>query len=253
MGPTGEAGPTPRKQALWEAVQAERSKGKGIRAIAREMGVSRRTVSKYTSLEHPPVYKRRQPHPTKLAPYMDYLKQRWSEGCHNARVLGDELMERGYRGGYTQIRDTVRPWRSKAPEASATHRNKEIFRPWLAIRPYARLNGSEKRELDGLLASNPALAEGHRLKEAFGRILAQRNVNALNRWLEDAAESGLKPFQSLAKGLRKDYEAVRLAFTTPWSNAQCEGQNCRVKMIKRQGYGRAKFDLLRQRILHRSV
>jgi transposase len=54
----------------------------------------------------------------------------------------------------------------------------------------------------------------------------------------------------LAEGLRHDYEAVKAAFTTPWSTAQCEGQICRLKLIKRIGYGRAKPDLLRQRVLH---
>jgi transposase len=60
----------------------------------------------------------------------------------------------------------------------------------------------------------------------------------------------LKPFEALAKSFYQDYEAIKLALTTPWSTGQCEGQNCRVKLIKRLGYGRAKLDLLRQRVLH---
>jgi transposase len=63
----------------------------------------------------------------------------------------------------------------------------------------------------------------------------------------------LKTFETLAKSFRKDYEAVKLALTTPLSTSQCEGQICRVKQIKRPGYGRAKLDLLRQRVLHRRV
>ena len=66
-----------------------------------------------------------------------------------------------------------------------------------------------------------------------------------------AAGSGLKQFQSIARSFPQDYEAIKLALTTPWSTGQCEGQICRVKLIKRIGYGRAKPDLLRQRVLHR--
>ena len=69
----------------------------------------------------------------------------------------------------------------------------------------------------------------------------------------EAAQSRLPSFESLTKAFCQDYQAIQLALTTPWSNAQCEGQICRVKLIKRLGYGRAKLDLLRQRILHRRV
>jgi transposase len=66
-----------------------------------------------------------------------------------------------------------------------------------------------------------------------------------------AAQSGLEPFGALAQSFSHDYEAIKLALITPWSTSQCEGQICRVKLIKRLGYGRAKLDLLRQRVLHR--
>ena len=63
---------------------------------------------------------------------------------------------------------------------------------------------------------------------------------------------GLDRSERMATVLGKG-DKLQLALTTPWSNAQCEGQICRVKLIKRLGYGRAKLDLLRQRILHRRV
>ncbi len=59
--------------------------------------------------------------------------------------------------------------------------------------------------------------------------------------------------KTLAKTFRHDYEAVKAALTTPSSTAQVEGQNTRVKLIKRLGYGRAKLDLLNARILHRAA
>ena len=119
---------------------------------------------------------------------------------------------------------------------------------WLVLRPSQGLNSSEKVELDHLLQANPPLALGHQLKEWFHRIVKQGDLEA---WGHEANRSGLKQFQSLARSFRQDYEAIKLALTSPWSTGQCEGQTCRVKLIKRMGYGRAKPDLLRQRILHR--
>lgn len=60
---------------------------------------------------------------------------------------------------------------------------------------------------------------------------------------------GVKKLQNFALGLRLDYDAVRAALTYDWSNGQVEGQVNRLKTIKRQMYGRANFDLLRQRVL----
>jgi transposase len=162
------------------------------------------------------------------------------------------LVRLGYQGSESQVRATVRPWRPKRPSRQRTDRRTASFQ-WWVLRPYQQLSESSKQELADLLEANPALAEGHRLKESCQRILAEHDTQGFNAWLQEAAESGLKTFETLAKSFRKDYEAVKLALTTPLSTSQCEGQICRVKQIKRPGYGRAKLDLLRQRVLHRRV
>jgi len=124
---------------------------------------------------------------------------------------------------------------------------------WLVLKPQQRLSDVDHHELRSFLKSNPQLARGHQLKESFRSIVAQGDLEGLDAWMEEAAQAELRPFQSLARGFSQDYRAIQLALTTRWSNAQCEGQICRVKLIKRLGYGRAKLDLLRQRILHRRV
>lgn len=181
---------------------------------------------------------------------MSYLKLRWSQGCHNATELYGELIERGYDGSYTPLKDLVRPWRS-------TQFTESVVGPtalrWLVLRSYDNLDSSEQQQLNLALNDNPLLAHGHHLKEAFRRMTAQRDAEYLEDWISEASQSGLKPFQSLARGFLNDFDAIRNAILLPWSTAQCEGQICRVKLIKRQGYGRAKLDLLRQRILHRSA
>jgi transposase len=241
---------TPRKEALWEAVQQRKGRGEYIRAMARELGVCRRTVRKYLAAEHPPAYRKRSSRRTKLAPYLSYMHQRWQEGCRSARQLYGELVSRGYRGSESQVRATVRPWRSRRP--STPHANRRTTGlHWWVLRPNQHLRGSSKQELADFLEANPALAKGYYLKESFQRILAEHDGGAFDAWLQAATESGLKPFEALAKSFRQDYAAIKLALTMPWSTGQCEGQICRVKLIKRLGYGRAKLDLLRQRVLHR--
>jgi transposase len=58
--------------------------------------------------------------------------------------------------------------------------------------------------------------------------MARRDVEGLDAWMEECAGSGLRPFQALAKSFRHDYEAIKQALKTQWSNAQCEGQYCPV-------------------------
>ena|SRR2546429_629910 len=76
-----------------------------------------------------------------------------------------------------------------------------------------------------------------------------RPAHVLGRWLEEAKASGIKELQSLASGIYRDFDAVRAALATGYSNGQTEGKVNKLKCIKRQMYGRANFDLLRQRML----
>ena len=80
----------------------------------------------------------------------------------------------------------------------------------------------------------------------FGALVRARSADALTPWLVDAEGSELRGF---AAGLRQDEQAVRAALTVPWSSGQVEGQVTRLKLVKRQGYGRAKLDLLRARLV----
>jgi len=123
----------------------------------------------------------------------------------------------------------------------------------LVLRLSRRLNSTERQDLEHILRLNPELALGYRMKKDFHQLVAQRDVVGLDRWIEEAAQSGSLTFKRLAKTFRHDYDAIKAALTTPWSTAQVEGQNTRVKLIKRLGYGRAKLDLLQARILHRAA
>jgi len=68
-------------------------------------------------------------------------------------------------------------------------------------------------------------------------------------WLAEARDCALLAFRNFARKLDSDYDAVRAAMTSPWSTGQVEGQINRLKMIKRQMFGRASFDLLNRRFI----
>ena len=88
-------------------------------------------------------------------------------------------------------------------------------------------------------------------------MIRKRTVNMLDTWLEASTNSQIVDLQNFATGIQQDYRAIRAALETEWSNGQTEGQVNRgsppgLKCLKRQMYGRAKFDLLRQRVLSRA-
>src|ERR1700693_3947987 len=92
----------------------------------------------------------------------------------------------------------------------------------------------------------PILVSARDLVERFHRMLRDRDPDALPAWITDAAGSVLA---SSGKGIVADQAAVLAALTQPWSNGQTEGQITRLKLVKRQMYGRAKLDLLRARLI----
>lgn len=81
-------------------------------------------------------------------------------------------------------------------------------------------------------------------------IVSRWQASVLERWLAEAKASGIPELRSFAAGIYRDYDAVRAALTTGYNNGQTEGNVHRLKLIKRESYGRAHFDLLRLRVLH---
>lgn len=99
------------------------------------------------------------------------------------------------------------------------------------------------------MRDNDRVRSAQRLAVAFGRVLRERNAAALDGWLVEAGVCEVAEYRDFVEGLQRDAVAVRAAITSPWSNGQTEGQVNKIKMLKRQMYGRASVDLLRQRLL----
>jgi len=99
------------------------------------------------------------------------------------------------------------------------------------------------------MTQHPDLTEAIELAQSFAQFVRQRQPDQLDPWLEQAVKSPLSPFNRFAKRLLEDYDAVEAGLTLPWSNGQTEGQINRLKMLKRQMFGRAGIDLLSRRFL----
>ena len=92
----------------------------------------------------------------------------------------------------------------------------------------------------------PAIVLAH----FFATMVRERTAEALDDWLTEAQASSFSELRTFATGVAHDQAAVTAALTRAESNGQVEGHITRLKLLKRQMYGRAKFDLLRQRVLH---
>ena len=242
--------------AKWETVHALRTDGWGVTRIAREMGMIPRTVHAYLANPVPPRNRQfgtRPPPLTSptLAPFAEYLRDQWQAGARNVKQLVREIAARGYTGSESLVRQATDAWRPVQPRPRPpSARDRRRFKArWLCLRPAEQLDPDQKDALARLLADHVDLAAGHALLQRFRRLVADRDLAGLDTWLADARASGLAAFGAMANGIAADRAAVNAAFTTPWSTGPVEGHVHRVKLIKRAGYGRAKIDLLRTRVL----
>lgn len=261
-----------RRLALHEKIHRLRRAGHAIRAIARRLQIGRMTVYKYLSTECVPERVVRRRVPSKLDPYLDYLVQRWKAGCRNASQLWREIREQGYPGVPKQValwvyerreqlsRMTPKKYRTldSFNRSQLTPLGEAADRPalpsarrlvWLFLKHTNQLESEELLMREHLLM-HPTLAQAKQLAQDFQQIVRERHSSMLDRWLRACEAAKIPELTNFASGLRQDYRAVSAAVRLEWSNGQTEGQVNRLKLLKRQMYGRAKFDLLRLRFLH---
>jgi len=250
-----------RRLARYEQVVRLRQRGVSMRDIARQMRMHRGTVRRFLRAGQFPERAVRK-YVRQTDRFMGYLRQRWEEGCHNATQLTGELAERGFRGSYAVVRRCVSAWRE--PDHPHTPGPKPVVKPaspvpppspnqtaWLLVRNPEDYSVEENAFLAALWQECPELQHGAELARQFIRMVQDRQADALDSWIDRTREAGVPhELTVFAEGLLPDYEAVKAALRLEWSNGQVEGQVNRLKMIKRQMYGRAGFALLRQRVLN---
>jgi transposase len=236
----------------WQKTHELFAMGYAKKEIARQTGVDIHTIRTFLRCA---TYPERQHYPSRqgpLDPYKPYLQQRWDEGCQNLVELLREVKARGFTGGATAIANFVRPFRDPNLPPAVLWTRRTIPTPrslsWLLLLSAKR--SVKKQELVAKLCTAlPVLSQCRDLVMSFQDIMRRHSSEELEGWLERAKASGLPGFATFVRGIRSDYDAVIAAFSLPWSNGATEGHVNRLKFIKRQGYGRASFDLLRRRVL----
>ena len=102
-----------------------------------------------------------------------------------------------------------------------------------------------------LCAAHPEVNLACVFAQTFIQMVREREAMSLDPWLQQTQESEVPELCRFADGIEQDKEAVQAALSLPWSNGPVEAQVQKLKVVKRQMFGRANFDLLRQRVLHR--
>jgi transposase len=251
-----------RRLRRYSKVQRLKEGGLSIRGIARTLKMSRMTVYRYLDSEgfpeRAPAKKRR----SQLDSYIPYLHRRWAEGCHNAGQLWREISAQGYGGKEAMVRRYARQLRIRLQEFPENAKAQKTIAvgfqapsakqaAWWLLKEDKELEEEEKQFVAELLSQYPEIKEIKEQAESFWEMVKEREEGKFVEWLQSAKEGSSKEIKGFAEGLSRDQEAVEGALGYSWSNGQTEGQVNRLKFIKRQMYGRAKFDLLRARVLHK--
>ena len=237
------------------------NQGVSIRETARRLGLGRDTVRRYVRAgEFPEMAQRQQKTPGKLGPYTAYLKKRWAEGCHNRLQLWREISEQGFDGTHQLVYHWARKQGLRKEPKSKKGETRKAPAPaiqpwaasravWLLMKAETDLNQEEQQALQRMKQAEPKLEQAIELGTQFRTMARDRQSQAFPDWLKRVDESGIVPLVRFAEGLKGDRAAVEAALSLPWSNGVVEGHVNRLKMIKRQMFGRANFDLLRKCVL----
>jgi hypothetical protein len=165
----------------------------------------------------------------------------------------------GYPGGYKRVHQ----WRQRqrlmdqaqvvSNSAGLPGRLKLGFAPqqlvWLLLLEVERLSGEEAYALDKLCKKETAIGKLRCFAQKFLRLFRQGHTNSLDDWFREVEKSPFHDLQTFAFSLRREQDALTAAISLPWSNGPTEGVVTKIKLVKRQMYGRGSFELLRKRVL----
>jgi transposase len=249
-----------QRVAAYEAVHALRATGADVVDIARTVGISRQTAYRYVSMNDPPARRRRrfERRDRGLDPYEDYLRRRWSEGCHNGMQLWREIRAQGFAYSSSPVSrfvahlrqdPSLRPARRARSALTGVRGPSAREVALLFLRRPADRTAEQEAYLAYLLQGDADIAAAYAVTQDFATMLRQREGARLDVWIEAAAQSGIDDLKRFALGLRDDYAAVQAGLTLEYSNGQVEGQVTRLKLVRRGMYGRGHFDLLQRRVL----
>lgn len=241
-----------RTRERYRAISELAATRASMSAISRRLGLDRATVRRFVRAQNVDelLVKTRQ-RASLLDGFTDYLHHRWAQGARDAAALTGELRELGYRGSDQTVRRYLHPLRdgrSAPPARPPAPTVREVTR-W-PLQPAAALTDAERVALKQVLAVCPELEATAGHVQGFAEMMTERRGERLEAWLAGIeADDRLPELGRFARGVRRDQDAVTAGLTLEHSSGAVEGTVNRIKMLKRQMFGRAGFDLLRARIL----
>jgi transposase len=225
--------------------------GKSIRAITRDLGLSRGTVRRFARADHVDelLAGPRAGRPSILDEHHEYLHRRFNEGATGTQLF-TEITALGYRGSAATVRTYLRPFRATrtAPPPAPRPPKVRTIVTWLMSHP-DRLDSKDRASLTAVLAACPHLDALAAHVTGFAEMMTGLHGERLNAWIAGIDTAEQPDLRSFTTGIIRDHDAVRNGLTLPHSSGPVEGHVNRIKMIKRQMYGRANLDLLRKRVL----
>ena len=216
-----------------------------IKEIARRTGHSRGLVRAVLRGRHSDVFRVRE---SSLDPHLPWLDGQWAAGHRNGAELWRRLTTQGFRGSLRVVTEWATR-RRRAEKADAQNLQRiPSARTIARLMTVGRdtLSKSDTVTVAAIEDGVPLLVQARQIIAAFHAMIRKKCQADLDGWLEQASASLVASF---ANGVTKDKAAVSAAITLPWSNGQTEGQITRLKLVKRQMYGRGKLDLLQARLL----
>jgi transposase len=242
------------RQARYQQVIALAEQGLSSQEIALRLGMKARTVRDWLHKAVAPDSRPRRKYRSEFDAYAPYVLKRWQEGERSGRQLWREVRFQGYSGSERMVYRFVERLKTNEIVTSAgTARLPQYTSTaavWLFMRRPNHLDEIEREDLAAFRLAHASLNTTYQLVQDFLQMMRDRQGERLDGWLSRVQESGLPELQSFAHGVEQDKGAVQAGLTLAMSQGQVEGQVTKIKLIKRMMYGRAKFPLLRQRVLH---
>jgi transposase len=233
-----------RREEANAAINGLAKDGLSIKEIVRRTGHSRGLVRAILRGRRSDVFRARE---SSLELFLPWLDARWAAGERNGSALWRQLTKQGFRGCLRVVSEwaTRRRNADKADGALRRPPGAGTIARLLTL-DRDRLSKAETVMVAAIEAGAPSLVEARELIATFQAMIRTRSLAVLDPWIERARTSIVA---SLASGVVKDKAAVSAAITSPWSNGQTEGQITKLKLVKRQMYGRGKIDLLEARVV----